>query len=176
MKRIFAIIFVLMAVGRIAAQISPENCSIEHKDSNWYVTLDYEIDKIPSKDGMLLITHLCNPDTCITSAAKHFQGKKYAKQYVKRHGYQPNLHNHGNSQCVIALPEQYASDTLWGITYCEYNKEKHLSMCVNLVRQAFTWKQCYSTTELYDFIHGLNHLFFNGVAAGQCFEWKKERK
>ncbi len=123
MKRIFAIIFVLMAVGRIAAQISPENCSIEHKDSNWYVTLDYEIDKIPSKDGMLLITHLCNPDTCITSAAKHFQGKKYAKQYVKRHGYQPNLHNHGNSQCVIALPEQYASDTLWGITYCEYNKE-----------------------------------------------------
>jgi len=58
--------------------------------------------------------------------------------------------------------------------YCEYNKEKHLSMCVNLVRQAFTWKQCYSATELYDFIHGLNHLFFNGVAAGQWFERNRE--
>lgn len=122
MKRISALFIALLAVGKIAAQISPESYSVEHKDSNWYVTLDYEIDKIPSKDGMLLITHLCNPDTCITATTKHFQGKRYAKQYVKRHGYQPNLHNHGNNQCVIAMPEQYASDTLWGITYCEYNK------------------------------------------------------
>lgn len=123
MRRISVIIFALLAIGNLAAQISPESSSVEHKDSNWYVTLDYEIDKIPSSDGMLLITHLCNPDTCISSATKHFQGRKYAKQYVKRHGYQPNLHNHGNSQCVIALPEKYASDTLWGITYCEYNKD-----------------------------------------------------
>ncbi len=122
MKRLFAIIFALAAIGKIAAQISPENYSVEHKDSNWYVTLDYEIDKIPAKDGMLLITHLCNEDTCISSAVRHFQGKNFAKQYVKRHGYQPNLHNHGNNQCVIALPEKYASDTLLGITYCEYNR------------------------------------------------------
>lgn len=132
MKRISAIIFALLAISRVAAQISPESCSVEHKDSNWYVTLDYEIDKMPAKDGMLLITHLCNPDTCISSTTKHFQGKKYAKQYVKRHGYQPNLHNHGNNQCVIAIPEEYASDTLWGITYCEYNRDnKNISFTLD---------------------------------------------
>lgn len=132
MKRISAIIFALIAVGKMAAQISPENYYVEHKDSNWYVTLDYEIDKIPSKDGMLLITHLCNADTCISSAVKHFQGKNFAKQYVKRHGYQPNLHNHGNNQCVIVLPEKYASDTLWGVTYCEYNRgNKNISFTLD---------------------------------------------
>lgn len=132
MKRIFAIVFALLAITGASAQISPENCSVEHKDSNWYVTLDYEIDKLPAKDGMLLITHLCNPDTCISSTARHFQGRKYAKQYMKRHGYQPNLHNHGNNQCIIAIPEQYASDTILGVTYCEYNRDnKNISFTLD---------------------------------------------
>ena len=53
---------------------------------------------------------------------------------------------------------------------CEYNVNKHIAMCVNLVQQAFSYKQCYSNAELNSFIHGLNHLFFNGLAAGQWFE------
>ncbi len=122
MKRILSLCFATLCTGVAAtAQISPENCSVEHKDSCWYVTLDYDVDKIPSNDGMLLITHLCNPDTCISSAARHFQGKKYAKRYVKRHGYQPQLHSHGNNQCTIAMHEKHACDTLWGVTYSEYS-------------------------------------------------------
>lgn len=121
MKRLIHFFLAFTITISISAQISPESYSVEHKDSNWYVTLDYEIEKMPSREGMLLITHLCNPDTCISSDVRHFQGKKYAKRYIKRHGHQPNIHNHGSNQCIIALPERYASDTLWGVTYCEYN-------------------------------------------------------
>jgi len=59
--------------------------------------------------------------------------------------------------------------------YCKYNKNKHISMSVNLVRQAFGWKNHFNAAELNDFIHGLNHLYFNGVAAGQSFEWYKRK-
>jgi hypothetical protein len=31
-------------------------------------------------------------------------------------------------------------------------------------------------TEVNDFIHGLNHGFFNGVAAGQNFEWERMKE
>lgn len=112
----------MLAARSMPAQITPENYSVEHKDSNWYVTLDYDVEKIPSKDGMLFITHICSPDTCISSAVKHFHGKKFSKQYVKRYGYLPNLHSHGNTQSMVTLPEEYAGDTLLGITYCEYNR------------------------------------------------------
>ena len=60
--------------------------------------------------------------------------------------------------------------------YCEYNKNKHIQMATQIVMNAFSWKQCYSLTEVDDMIHGLNHLFFNGVAAGQFFERNREKE
>ena len=55
-------------------------------------------------------------------------------------------------------------------THCPYNRTKHIQMATQLTLNVFSWKECYSMTEVDDFIHGLNHLFFNGVAAGQSFE------
>lgn len=60
--------------------------------------------------------------------------------------------------------------------FCHYHRTKHIQMATQLTLNAFAWKQCYSMTEVDDFIHGLNHVFFNGVAAGQSFEWAKERR
>ena len=120
MKRILPALFNIILAASATAQISPDSYSVEHKDSNWYVTLDYEIEKMPSKEGMVLISHICTPDTCITSAAKHFQGKKFAKQQIKKYGYAPTLHSHGNNSCTFAVPEKIAGDTLLGVTYCEY--------------------------------------------------------
>ena len=37
-------------------------------------------------------------------------------------------------------------------------------------------RDTYLISEVEDFIHGLNHVFFNGVGAGQYFEWSKERE
>lgn len=54
--------------------------------------------------------------------------------------------------------------------YCAYNYMKHIQMATQLTLNAFSEKACYSETEIDDFVHGLNHLFFNGVAAGQSFE------
>lgn len=122
MKRISLFYLAILLTGSVAtAQISPENYAVEHKDSSWYITLDYNVEKIPSNDGMLLITHLCNNDTCISSTTRHFQGKKYAKRYTKRHGHHPGLQPYGSNQCTIILPENHAIDTLWGVTYSEYS-------------------------------------------------------
>ncbi len=60
--------------------------------------------------------------------------------------------------------------------YCEYHRTKHIQMATQIVVNCITLGGYVSTTEIDDLIHGLNHIFFNGVAAGQCFEWKKERK
>ena len=59
--------------------------------------------------------------------------------------------------------------------FCEYNRSKHISMACQLVRQRFAHDTVYEWVEVEDFIHGLNHIFFNGVAAGQAFEWKKDK-
>lgn len=135
MKRISLIgITTLYACCVAMAQVSPENCTVEHKDSCWYITLDYDVEKIPSNDGMLFITHLCNPDTCISSAAKHIQGKKYAKRYAKRHGHHPKLHSHGNNRCTIALPEECACDTLLGVTYSEYSDKNGTTYALDTVK------------------------------------------
>ena len=61
-------------------------------------------------------------------------------------------------------------------TYCAYNRTKHIQMATQLVLNAFSWKQCYVLSEVDDMIHGLNHLFFNGVAAGQYFEQVRKGK
>lgn len=60
--------------------------------------------------------------------------------------------------------------------YCNYHRTKHIQMATQLTLNAFAWKQCYSMTEVNDFIHGLNHVFFNGVAAGQNFEWERAKE
>ena len=59
--------------------------------------------------------------------------------------------------------------------YYDYNRTKHIQIATQLTLNAFAWKQCYTMTEVDDFIHGLNHLFFNGVAAGQNFEWERAK-
>ena len=122
MKRIPVTLIALLSAIMLTAQITPVNYNVEHKDSSWYVTLDYEIEKLPSNDGMLLISHVCNPDTCISSSARHFQGKKFAKRHVKKYGYTPHLHSEGENSCTVIVPEHHACDTLWGVTYCEYHK------------------------------------------------------
>ena len=58
--------------------------------------------------------------------------------------------------------------------YCAYNRTKHIQMATQLVCNAFQHQSCVDSVEVEDFIHGLNHLFFNGVAAGQSFEWFKK--
>lgn len=60
--------------------------------------------------------------------------------------------------------------------YCSYHRDKHIKMTVQLTINAFTGRKTYLVSEVGDFIHGLNHVFFNGVGAGQCFEWSKERE
>ncbi len=123
----------LIAAAAATAQVSPYDSSVEHRDSSWYVTLDYNIGKIPSGDGMIVVTHLCNADTCISSAAKHFQGKKYSKRYIKRHGNRPQLYKTGKNSCTVMLPERYAGDTVWGITYSEYSDKNGTSYALDTV-------------------------------------------
>lgn len=106
------------------AQITPESYNATHCDSCWHFTFDYDIPKIPSDDGMLVVTHLCTPDTCISSTARHFQGKRYNKRYVKRYGSTPPLSSSGWEMCTLSIPESAICDTIYGITYCEYNDKK----------------------------------------------------
>lgn len=107
-----------------SAQISPERYDVTHNDSCWHFTFDYNTPKIPSNDGMVVVTHLCTPDTCISSATRHYQGKRYNKRYIKRHGNSPKLSPEGWDECTLSIPEEAISDTLWGVTYCEYNDKK----------------------------------------------------
>ena len=60
--------------------------------------------------------------------------------------------------------------------YCEYHRNKHILMVVQLTKQRFAHETAYEWQEVEDFIHGLNHLFFNGVAAGQCLEWSTKKR
>jgi len=59
--------------------------------------------------------------------------------------------------------------------YCAYNRTKHIQLATQLVCQSFRDKTYFDYEEVNDFIHGLNHIFFNGVAAGQSFAWTKEK-
>lgn len=54
--------------------------------------------------------------------------------------------------------------------YCQWNKKHQIQMATQLTIQAFSNKTCYGMWEVEDFIHGLNHLFFFGVGAGQSLE------
>ncbi len=122
MKQKFIIATLLVVACNIAsAQFSPQDYTTMHSDSSWHFTFDYDIPKPSSNEGMVIVTHLCTPDTCISTAERHIQGKRYAKRYVKRHGFQPALQKHGPSNCTLVLPEYAVSDTMYGITYCEYS-------------------------------------------------------
>ena len=102
------------------AQVTPKGTSAEHNDSCWYFTFDYETPDIGRNEGMLVVTHICTPDTCISSAKRHIQGKKYAKRYTRRFGNSPELVEGKRHYCTLSMPEEAATDTVWGITYSEY--------------------------------------------------------
>ena len=71
MKRRFILSIMLIATTLIArAQMSPENYDVMHSDSCWYFTFDYDTPKMPKDEGLLVVTHVCTPDTCISSATR----------------------------------------------------------------------------------------------------------
>ncbi len=106
------------------AQISPERYSTIHSDSCWHFTFEYDTPKIRSNEGLLVVTHLCTPDTCISSTARHYQGKRYNRRYVKRYGHSPELSHDEWTTCTLTIPETAINDTIYGITYCEYYNSK----------------------------------------------------
>lgn len=122
MKQRLSVITLLLATAcTVLAQFAPEDYLAVHNDSSWYFTFDYDIPKPMPGEGMLIVTHLCTPDTCISTAERHIQGKRYAKRYVKRHNTQPTLQQHGPSSVTLTLPENEVSDTMYGVTYCEFS-------------------------------------------------------
>ena len=122
MKQRLTITALLVALCSIAsAQFAPEGYTAIHSDSCWYITFDYDTPTPGTDEGMLIITHLCTPDTCISSAERHIQGKRYSKRYIKRHNTLPALQRHGPSSSTLVLPESEVSDTMYGVTYCEYS-------------------------------------------------------
>ena len=60
--------------------------------------------------------------------------------------------------------------------FCEYHRAKHISMATQIVLNTIELGDYVSMIDINDLIHGLNHIFFNGTAAGQAFEWSKEKK
>ena len=53
---------------------------------------------------------------------------------------------------------------------CAWHKKQYIRMATQMVLNAFSNKTCYLMSEVEDFIHGLNHLFFLGVGCGQSME------
>lgn len=60
--------------------------------------------------------------------------------------------------------------------YCSYNRTKHIQMATQIVMNTIEMGDYVSMRDIDDLIHGLNHIFFNGVAAGQGFEWKRAKE
>lgn len=60
--------------------------------------------------------------------------------------------------------------------YCAYNRTKHIQMATQIVVNCLDCGDYPSMQDIDDLVHGLNHLFFNGVAAGQSFEWFKGKE
>ena len=59
--------------------------------------------------------------------------------------------------------------------HCYYYRTKHIQMATQIVVNYIELGDYISMRDIDDLIHGLNHIFFNGVAAGQAFEWNKEK-
>lgn len=127
MKRNFIItLFIAASSIVVNAQTQPESYDAVHNDSCWHFTLNYDNPKMRSNEGMVVITHICTPDTCVSSTARHLQGKRYAKRYVKRYGSSPELQTSGNSNCTLVVPESAVRDTVYAITYSEYSNGKEV--------------------------------------------------
>ena len=90
-KLFFLLLATMLSAITKAQGISPESYNIRHSDSCWYVTMNYRIAQMPKNDELILITQICCPDTCINDTTRRFQGKKYAKRYVKEYGELPPL-------------------------------------------------------------------------------------
>lgn len=120
LKNLILSITLLCSHVMYAQGIKPENYSVEHSDSCWYVTMNYYIDKMPKNDELILISQICCPDTCINDSIRRFQGKRYAKEYAKRYGNAPHLTSTGINSFTMAVPEDMVTDTLIGVTYSEY--------------------------------------------------------
>lgn len=60
--------------------------------------------------------------------------------------------------------------------YCAYNRTKHIQMATQIIFNCLKRGDSLSMQDVDDLVHGLNHLFFNGVAAGQAFERFKEQE
>lgn len=113
-------IIMLCLIATETKAITPDSCSVHHHDSCWYVTMNYQIDKLPSNDELILQSQVCCPDTCISDSTRRFQGKKYARRFKKQYGYAPEITPHGAHRSVVIIPEEAVSDTIMGFTYSEY--------------------------------------------------------
>ncbi len=122
MKKKALITFASALLCMVAHAVSPDSCSVAHRDSCWYITMNYNIDKIPTNDELVMTGIVCSPDTCISDTTLRFQGKKYTRRFRRKYGYTPQVRVHGPHSCTIVLPEEKAADTLKGITYSEYIK------------------------------------------------------
>ncbi len=120
MKQRLIIALVCLFLYGTAQALSPDSCSVHHNDSCWYVTMNYQIDKLPTNDELIVQSLVCCPDTCIGDSIRRFQGRRYARLFKKRNGYTPELTPHGHHRCVIAIPENSVSDSIIGLTYSEY--------------------------------------------------------
>ena len=124
-QKLTTLLFGIVLSASIYAQgIEPDSYNIHHSDSCWYVTMNYRIEKIPKDDELILITQICCPDTCIYDTTRRFQGKRYAKRYIKEYGFVPELMSSGYNSFTMIIPEQMVSDTLIGVTYSEYTTPK----------------------------------------------------
>lgn len=121
MKRKILSLALLAVTTMLTAQISPDSYQVIHSDSCWYFTLDYNTPKPKSNEGMVVVTHLCTPDTCISTANRYIQGRKYAKRYIKNNGNDIVRQKHGPSSYTIAVPEEVISDTVYAVTCCQYS-------------------------------------------------------
>ncbi len=122
MRTQLTILLLTLTLGTAAhAQgIGPDSYNIHHSDSCWYVTMNYRIAQLPKDDELILITQICCPDTCINDSTRRFQGKRYAKKYLKEYGHLPQLSLPGYNSFTMIIPEQMVTDTLIGVTYSEY--------------------------------------------------------
>lgn len=118
----FIATLLLLSINTLQAQqaVKPMSYNVEHSDSCWYVTMNYRIDKMPKNDELLLISQICCPDTCINDSARRFQGKRYAKRYIKQYGRTPDVMPTGDNSFTMVIPEDMVTDTLIGVTYSEY--------------------------------------------------------
>lgn len=112
--------FAALLLCVMAHAISPDSCNVVHRDSCWYITMNYNIDKIPNNDELQLTSIICSPDTCISDTTRNFQGRRFTRRFRNKYGYTPRITVHGAHNCTVILPEHMAADTVTGITHALY--------------------------------------------------------